>query len=75
MKISLYAGGMVQTNGCLVETPDGNFFIDAPEGIAEWITRRGVRVDDVLLTHQHIRVRLRLGFPIPPGIAGLACLA
>ncbi len=53
MKISLYAGGMVQTNGYLVETPDGNFLIDAPEGIAEWITRRGVRVDDVLLTHQH----------------------
>lgn len=53
MKISLYTGGMVQTNGYLVETPDGNFLIDAPEGIAEWITRRGVRVDDVLLTHQH----------------------
>ncbi len=44
---------MVQTNGYLVETPDGNLLIDAPEGIAEWITRRGVRVDDVLLTHQH----------------------
>lgn len=53
MKISLYTGGMVQTNGYLVETPDGNLLIDAPEGIAEWITRRGVRVDDVLLTHQH----------------------
>ena len=53
MKISLYTGGMVQTNGYLVETPDGNLLIDAPEGIAEWITRRSVRVDDVLLTHQH----------------------
>ncbi|NQX01570.1 MBL fold metallo-hydrolase [bacterium] len=53
MKISLYTGGFVQTNGYLVETPDGNLLIDAPEGIAEWITRRGVRVDDVLLTHQH----------------------
>lgn len=53
MKISLYTGGMVQTNGYLVETPDGNLLIDAPEGVAEWITRRGVRVDDVLLTHQH----------------------
>ena len=53
MKISLYTGGMVQTNGYLIETPDGNFLIDAPEGIAEWIARRGVRVDDVLLTHQH----------------------
>jgi hydroxyacylglutathione hydrolase len=53
MKISLYTGGFVQTNGYLVETPDGNLLIDAPEGIADWITGRGVRVDDVLLTHQH----------------------
>jgi glyoxylase-like metal-dependent hydrolase (beta-lactamase superfamily II) len=53
VKISLYTGGMVQTNGYLVETPGGNFLIDAPEGVAEWVTRRGVRVDDVLLTHQH----------------------
>jgi hydroxyacylglutathione hydrolase len=53
MKITTYTGGFVQTNGYLVETPDGNFLVDAPEGIAEWIIRRGVRVDDVLLTHQH----------------------
>lgn len=53
MKISLYTGGMVQTNGYLIETPDGNFLIDAPEGIANWVTGCGVRVDDVLLTHQH----------------------
>lgn len=53
MKISPYTGGFVQTNGYLIETPDGNLLIDAPEGIAEWVTRRGVRVDDVLLTHQH----------------------
>jgi glyoxylase-like metal-dependent hydrolase (beta-lactamase superfamily II) len=53
MKITLYTGGIVQTNGYLVETPDGNLLIDAPEGIADWITQRGVRVDDVLLTHQH----------------------
>ncbi len=53
MKISLYTGGFVQTNGYLVETPDGNLLIDAPEGIADWLSQRGVRVDDVLLTHQH----------------------
>lgn len=53
MKISSYTGGMVQTNGYLVETPDGNFLVDAPEGIADWIQEKGVRVDDVLLTHQH----------------------
>lgn len=53
MKISSFTGGLVQTNGYLVETPDGNLLIDAPEGVAEWIAKKGVRVDDVLLTHQH----------------------
>lgn len=53
MKITSYTGGFVQTNGYLVETPDGNILIDAPEGIAEWVSERGVRVDHVLLTHQH----------------------
>lgn len=53
MKITTYTGGFVQTNGYLVENPGGNLLIDAPEGIAAWITQRGVRVDDVLLTHQH----------------------
>ncbi len=53
MKISFYTGGFVQTNGYLVETPGGNFLVDAPAGIAAWTVSRGVRVDDVLLTHQH----------------------
>ncbi len=53
MKISCYTGGMVATNGYLVETPNGNFLIDAPDGIGEWVEQQGVRVDDVLLTHQH----------------------
>ena len=53
MKIRLYTGGLTQTNGYLVETADGNFLVDAPEGVAAWIDEQGVRVDDVLLTHQH----------------------
>jgi glyoxylase-like metal-dependent hydrolase (beta-lactamase superfamily II) len=53
MKITSYTGGVTQTNGYLVETPDGNFLVDAPEGVAGWIERQGVRVDDLLLTHQH----------------------
>lgn len=53
MKINSYTGGFVETNGYLIETPDGNFLIDAPQGIAAWCTERGVRVDAVLLTHQH----------------------
>jgi len=53
MKISCYTGGFVQTNGYLIETPNGNLLIDAPQGIAAWLEERGVRVDHVLLTHQH----------------------
>jgi hydroxyacylglutathione hydrolase len=53
MKITSYTGGFVETNGYLIETPDGNLLIDAPQGIAAWCTGRGVRVDAVLLTHQH----------------------
>jgi len=53
MKITPYTGGNTETNGYLIETPDGNLLIDAPEGVAVWLAKKGVRVDDVLLTHQH----------------------
>jgi len=53
MKITSHTGGFTQTNGYLIETPDGNLLIDAPEGVAAWLEQKGVRVDDVLLTHQH----------------------
>ncbi|MEI7909930.1 MAG: MBL fold metallo-hydrolase [Verrucomicrobiota bacterium] len=53
MKLTTYTGGICATNGFLVETPDGNLLVDAPEGIAAWVAARGVRVDHVLLTHQH----------------------
>lgn len=53
MRITKFTGGLVQTNGYLVETPVGNFLVDAPAGIAEWVEGRGVRVDVLYLTHQH----------------------
>ena len=53
MKITPYSGGSTQTNSYLVETPDGNFLVDAAEGVAAWLDLQGKRVDDVLLTHQH----------------------
>ena len=53
MKLSSYTGGMTETNGYLLETPDGHVLIDAPEGVAGWLEEKGVRVDVVLLTHQH----------------------
>jgi hydroxyacylglutathione hydrolase len=53
MKLTSYTGGFVQTNGYLLESPGGNLLIDAPAGVAEWLEESGVRVDEVLLTHQH----------------------
>ncbi len=53
MKLTCYTGGFVQTNAYLIETPDGNLLIDAPDGVTSWLADQGVRVDDVLLTHQH----------------------
>jgi hydroxyacylglutathione hydrolase len=53
MKLTPYTGGMVQTNAYLLESVDGNVLIDAPDGVAEWLDAKGVRVDALLLTHQH----------------------
>ena len=53
MTITSYTGGFTQTNGYLIETPSGNFLIDAPEGIRGWLEQNDKRVTDVLLTHQH----------------------
>lgn len=53
MIITPFTGGLTQTNGYLVETANGNFLIDAPEGIAHWLAGQGKQVSDVLLTHQH----------------------
>ena len=53
MKLTTYTGGVCATNGYLVQTPDGNLLIDAPEGVAAWAAACGVRVDHLLLTHQH----------------------
>lgn len=53
MRITKYTGGMVETNGYLVETAKGNFLVDAPFGIAGWVESRGVRLDALYLTHQH----------------------
>ncbi len=53
LEISTYVGGMTQTNGYLVKTPSESFLVDAPEGIASWLGKQGVKVSTLLLTHQH----------------------
>jgi hydroxyacylglutathione hydrolase len=53
MKISSFTGGSAQTNAYLLETAGGNLLFDAPLGAARWIASLGVRVDHLVLTHQH----------------------
>lgn len=51
--ISMFTGGIAQTNGYVLKLPGGTLLVDAPEGVAGWLKRRGVKVDVLLLTHQH----------------------
>ncbi|MCW1913917.1 MBL fold metallo-hydrolase [Luteolibacter sp. GHJ8] len=49
-----FTGGFVQTNGYLIQTPDGgHVLVDAPQGVAQWLEARGVKPVALLLTHQH----------------------
>jgi len=49
-----FTGGFVQTNGYLIETPEGgHVLVDAPSGVAEWLARKEIRPVALLLTHQH----------------------
>lgn len=41
------------TNGYYLETASGGVAVDAPEGFANWLRRRGKTVSVLLLTHQH----------------------
>jgi glyoxylase-like metal-dependent hydrolase (beta-lactamase superfamily II) len=52
-EISMFTGGIAQTNGYVLKLPGGTLLVDAPEGVAAWLKRRGVKVDALLLTHQH----------------------
>jgi hydroxyacylglutathione hydrolase len=50
-----FTGGFFQTNGYLIETPDGShLLVDAPMGVAAWLQAKGVVPKALLLTHQHI---------------------
>jgi glyoxylase-like metal-dependent hydrolase (beta-lactamase superfamily II) len=53
MQIETFCGGMAGTNGYMVETREGTVVIDAPQGLAEELARRKVRVKALVLTHGH----------------------
>ena len=50
-----FTGGFFQTNAYALPTPGGGrLVIDAPEGSADWLRRRGWKAEALLLTHAHI---------------------
>lgn len=49
--MDLYTGGYFETNAFLL--PEG-ILIDAPEGAAAWLRKKGVHLKTLLLTHGHI---------------------
>ncbi len=41
------------TNGYVYQAPGGTVLVDAPEGIADWLSREGIGIGMLLLTHAH----------------------
>ena len=53
MTWDVFTGGFCQTNAYLLNTGGRRLLVDAPEDCAAWLRGLGVRVDALLLTHQH----------------------
>lgn len=53
LRLETYTGGIVETNAHLVHLPSGTLLVDAPQGVANWLRRKKVKVDALFLTHQH----------------------
>ncbi|MEM7602902.1 MAG: MBL fold metallo-hydrolase [Verrucomicrobiota bacterium] len=51
--IDVYCGGLFQTNGYLIQVDGQAWLFDAPEGVADWLQEKGVKLDGLILTHQH----------------------
>ncbi len=54
MHIDTYTGGLFDTNCFLFEGVTGGILIDAPQGSAEWLEKKGVKLSHLLITHGHI---------------------
>ena len=53
VKIDTYTGGIAATNGHLLRLPGGTVLVDAPEGVADWLDAASIKINALLLTHQH----------------------
>jgi len=54
MHIDTYTGGLFDTNCFLIAGETGGILIDAPQGSAEWLAKKGVKLSHLLITHGHI---------------------
>jgi hydroxyacylglutathione hydrolase len=54
MTISVFTGGIFDTNCFLAETSSGLLLFDAPDGVADWLRATGRKPTTLLLTHGHI---------------------
>ena len=71
MTVRNFCGGFVQTNGWLASNGDRHVLFDAPDDAAEWLASEGIRLEALVLTHQHFdhvmhaaRIREEHGCPI-----------
>lgn len=53
MKISIFTGGIAQTNGYLISIGDRHLIVDAPEGMENFVKKSKLKPEALLLTHQH----------------------
>jgi glyoxylase-like metal-dependent hydrolase (beta-lactamase superfamily II) len=53
MTWDVFTGGFCQTNAYLLHAGGRRLLVDAPDDCAEWLRGLGVKVDALLLTHQH----------------------
>ena len=53
LNLKRFTGGYAATNGYLIEAPEGDILVDAPEGVDRWLDEEGIEVTDLLLTHLH----------------------
>ena len=54
-RIEVYTGGVFQTNAYAIPAPSGKrLLIDAPQGVVDWVKRRGWELAALLLTHAHL---------------------
>ncbi len=53
MELICYTGGELETNAYFLRSPKGVLCFDAPEGVAEELERRQLKVEGLILTHGH----------------------